>query len=168
MKTLVRNNERFHKLRIHRPAFHLDQGNVKWVDAGGKPMPSAYLDGGWKSHAEFTHTYARLHHYAVRSVESFLVKRDRGRTNHVNDDQGVTYWANMNFNSERDTSIHPRVPAVKKELAALLKDPELARLHKDACEWHRGKIKDLLGREGWPEFRDQITEINKAPELEES
>jgi len=92
MKTLVRNNERFFKLRIHRPAIHLDQGDVAWVDGGGKPMPSLYLDQGWKAHGEFTNDFARLHHYAVRSVESFLVKRDRGRTNHVNDDQGVSYW----------------------------------------------------------------------------
>lgn len=168
MKTLVRNNERFFKLRIHRPAFHLDKGDVKWVDAGGKPMPSPYLDGGWKSHAEFSHDYARLHHYAVRSVESFLVKRDRGRTNHVNDDQGITYWSNMNFNSERDVSIHARLPALRRELATLMEDPELARLHDAACDWHQGKIEELLKREGWPAFRDQIIEINKAPELEES
>lgn len=164
MKTLVKNNERFFKLRIHRPAFHLDRGDVKWVDAGGHPMPSSYLDGGWKTHAEFTHDHARLHHYAVRSVESFLVKRDRGRTNHVNDDQGVTYWSSMNFNSERDISIHARLPALRKELKALLKDKELARLHEAACTWHRGKITELLGREGWPDFRDQITMINTAPE----
>lgn len=168
MKTMARNNERFFKLRIHRPAFHLDKGDVTWVDGGGRPMPDLYLDQGWKSHGEFTHDYARLHHYAVRSVESFLVKRDRGRTNHVNDDQGLSYWSTMNFNTERDTSIHPRLPALRKEMAKLLKDPELARLHRAACDWHRGKIKDLLSREGWPEFRDQITKVNAAPELEKS
>jgi len=168
MKTLVRNNERFLKLRIHRPAFQLDQGDVKWVDAGGRPMPSEYLDGGWKTHGAFTHVHARLHHYAVRSVESFLVKRDRGRTNHVNDDQGVNYWSTMNFNTERDVSIHARLPGLRKEFAKLMKDPELARLHKEACKWHHGKIKGLLARNGWAEFRDQITAINAAPELEKS
>ncbi len=165
MKTLARNNERFAKLRIHRPAFQLDRGDVAWVDGGGRPMPSLYLDQGWKAHETFTHDYARLHHYAVRSVESFLVKRDRGRTNHVNDDQGVSYWATMNFNTERDTSIHARLPGLRKEFDALMQDPELARLHRVACTWHRGKIGDLLSREGWPEFRDQITPLNAAPTL---
>ena len=168
MKTLVRNTEKFFKLRIHRPAFHVDKGDVKWVDAGGHPMPSIYIDSGWKTYEGFTHDHARLHHYAVRSVESFLVKRDRGRTNHVNDDQGVTYWANMNFNSQQDATIHARLPELRKEMARLLADPELARLHQEACTWHRRKIKELLTRDGWPEFRDQITEINKAPELEKS
>ena len=168
MKTLARNNERFSHLRIHRPAFLLDQGDVKWVDGGGRPMPSEYLDGGWKAHEGFTHDHARLHHYAVRSVESFLVKRDRGRTNHVNDDQGISYWSTMNFNTERDTSIHARLPALRTEFAVLMKDPALAQLHQAACAWHRDKIRNLLEKDGWPEFRDQITRINAAPEFEQS
>lgn len=167
MKTLVRNTERFKRLRIHRPAFLLDQGDVKWVDAGGKPMPDAYLTGGWKAHGGFSHDFARLHHYAVRSVDSFLVKRDRGRTNHVGDDQGIDYWSNMNFNTERDTSIHARLPELRAEFARLMEDPELARLHAAACDWHRGKIEALKQREGWAEFRERIATINAAPETEE-
>ncbi|WP_281967280.1 glycosyltransferase family 2 protein [Roseovarius nanhaiticus] len=167
MKTLVRNNERFDKLRIHRPAFHLDRGDVAWVDGGGKPMPDLYLAQGWKAYDGFAHDYVRLHHYAVRSVDSFLVKRDRGRTNHVGDDQGVTYWSNMNYNTERDTSIHARLPGLRREMASLLKDPELARLHKAATEWHRGRIEELKLRDGWDAFRAQIRAINAAPEMAE-
>ncbi|MCQ0090960.1 glycosyltransferase family 2 protein [Roseovarius sp. M141] len=167
MKTLVRNNDRFEKLRIHRPAFHLDRGDVAWVDGGGKPMPDDYLGQGWKAYDGFAHDYARLHHYAVRSVDSFLVKRDRGRTNHVGDDQGITYWSNMNYNSEVDTSIHARLPGLRREMDRLLQDPELARLHQGAVDWHRGKIEDLRQREGWDAFRDQIRVINAAPELQE-
>ena len=164
MKTLVRNTERFAKLRIHRPAFHLDRGNVAWVDGGGRPMPDLYLDQGWNAHAGFAHDLARLHHYAVRSVESFLVKRDRGRTNHVGDDQGIAYWSNMNYNSTQDTSLHARLPALRRELDRLLQDPELARLHSSACDWHRGRISALLAQEGWPEFRDEIARINTVPD----
>ena len=163
MKTLVRNNERFNRLRIHRPVYHLDRGDVKWVDGGGRPMPDSYLAAGWKSHGEFTHDYVRLHHYAVRSVESFLVKRDRGRTNHVGDDQGVGYWSTMNFNSARDTSIQHHIPALRAEMAKLLKDPELRRLHEGACAWHRDKIEALKAREGWGEFSEKIAQINAAP-----
>ncbi len=168
MKTLVRRSERFEKLRIHRPAFRLDRGDVKWVDGGGRPMPDGYLEGGWKTHETFTHDLARLHHYAVRSVESFLVKRDRGRTNHVGDDQGVNYWSTMNYNAARDTSIHARLPALRAEMARLLKDPELAKLHKGACDWHRGKIAELMKRDGWDAFRAKISAINAVSELEES
>ncbi len=168
MKTLVRNNDRFAKLRVHRPLYHLDRGDIAWVDGGGKPMQELYLDHGWKASGGFSHDYARLHHYAVRSVDSFLVKRDRGRTNHVDDDQGITYWSNMNFNTQRDTSMQVYAPAVRKEMAKMLKDPELARLHKEAVMWHRAKIAELRQRDGWDAFRDAITAINAAPELQES
>ena len=167
MKTLARNTERFNKLRIHRPTYHTDRGDVAWVDGGGQPMPDSYLTQGWKAHDGFRHDYARLHHYAVRSVDSFLVKRDRGRTNHVEDDQGIVYWSNMNFNSEQDRTIQARLPDLKREMAKLLKDPELAKLHKAACDWHRAKIEELRQRDGWDEFHDKITEINAAPVLEE-
>lgn len=166
LKTLVRNNDKFNRLRIHRPAFHLDRGDIKWVDGGGQPMPDSYLDGGWRAPVEVNHDFARLHHYAVRSVESFLVKRDRGRTNHIDDDQGMDYWSSMNFNTTRDTSIHARLPELRRELAELLKDPELRRLHDVACDWHRAKIKELLAREGWSEFRDEIIKVNAAPVYE--
>ncbi|QYX56863.1 glycosyltransferase family 2 protein [Roseovarius sp. SCSIO 43702] len=165
MKTLARNTERFERLKIHRPAYHVDRGDVAWVDGGGQPMPSAYLDGGWKAWDGFTHDLVRMHHYAVRSVDSFLVKRDRGRTNHVNDDQGVSYWENMNFNSTTDTSLHARLPGLRREFTKLMKDETLARLHAEACAWHRAKIEELKAREGWDEFRDKISRINAAPEL---
>lgn len=163
MKTLARNTERFDRLKIHRPAYHLDRGDVAWVDGGGKPMADGYLDAGWKAHGGFSHDFARLHHYAVRSVDSFLVKRDRGRTNHVNDDQGVTYWENMNFNTVQDVSLRAQLPALKKEFARLMKDKELARLHETACAWHRDKIAELRKRDGWDAFRDRIITINAAP-----
>lgn len=166
MKTLVRNNELFRKLRVHRPAFNLGRGDVKWVDAGGLPMPSFYLDGGWKTHTGFTHDHARLHHYAVRSVDNFLVKRDRGRTNHIHDDQGEDYWTNMNVNSERDTSIHKYLAPLREELAMLMRDPELARLHADAVIWHRDKISELKERDSWADFREKITRINAATQAE--
>ncbi|MFX0543622.1 glycosyltransferase family 2 protein [Roseovarius sp. S4756] len=168
MKTLARQNERFAKLRVHRPMFHLDRGDIAWVDGGGKPMPEDYLVSGWKAYGGFSHDYVRLHHYAVRSVDSFLVKRDRGRTNHVDDDQGIDYWSNMNFNTQADPSLHARLPALRKELARMFKDPELADLHKKAVAWHRAKIAELRQREGWNGFRDAITAINAAPELQDS
>ena len=166
LKTLVRNNDKFNRLRIHRPAFHLDRGDIKWVDGGGQPLPDSYLDGGWRAPVGVSHEFARLHHYAVRSAESFLVKRDRGRTNHIDDDQGMDYWSSMNFNTTRDTSIHARLPGLRREMNKLLKDPELRRLHDQACDWHRAKIKELLARDGWSEFRDEIIKVNAAPVLE--
>ncbi len=167
MKTMMRNNEKFVRLKIHRPLVADDPKDLKWVDAGGQPMPEEYIRGKWSAHRKFSHQHARLHHYAVRSVDSFLVKRDRGRTNHVNGDQGIDYWQSMNANYEYDDSILPRLPAVRAEYDRLIADPVLAELHETACDWHIAKIKELKAREGWPEFRAQIASIDRGADWRE-
>ena len=160
MKTLMRNNEKFVRLKIHRPLIAEDPKNLRWVDAGGQPMPPRYLRSKWSAHRGFSHRFARLHHYAVRSIDSFLVKRDRGRTNHINADQGIDYWQSMNTNHEYDDAILARLPAARTEYNKLIADPVLAELHRAACDWHIAKIKELKGREGWPEFRAEIARID--------
>ncbi|MDE0589183.1 glycosyltransferase family 2 protein [Halocynthiibacter sp. C4] len=166
IKTLVRKSDRFRRLKVHRPVFNTDKGDIAWVDGGGNPMPDTYLEQGWRAHTKFSHDFVRLHHYAVRSVDSFLVKRDRGRTNHVGDDQGISYWTDMNQNEARDTSILAALPALDRELSKLMEDPVLADLHQKACDWHRGKIDDLKKRDGWEDFRNSISKINAAPLVE--
>lgn len=156
LKTLVRNNEKFVRLRIHRPLVAEDAEDLRWVDGGGQQMPAVYRTSRWSAHRGFSHQYARLHHYAVRSIDSFLVKRDRGRTNHINMDQGLEYWQFMNTNYAYDDSILARLPAAMAEYDKLIADPKLAELHVAACDWHIAKIEELKAREGWPEFRDQI------------
>ncbi|MGB0498347.1 MAG: glycosyltransferase family 2 protein [Rubricella sp.] len=164
MKTLFRRTEKFTRMGVHRPRYREDVETVNWVDGGGQPMPSEYLHQGWSAHSGFRHDLARLHHYSVRSIDSFLVKRDRGRTNHINVDQGLDYWRDMNTNMVRDESILPRLPAARDRFEALMADPELRRLHDEACAWHRAKIAELKEREGWPAFRAQIAAMNRPPE----
>ena len=56
-------------------------------------MPERYLEGGWRSGIDcWGYDLVTLNHYAVRSCESFLVKRDRGRANHIARPQGIEYW----------------------------------------------------------------------------
>lgn len=170
LKTLVRNNDRLKKLKIHCPEFNGDESSVTWVDGGGQPMPASYFQKGWKAADTFAHDLVRLHHYAVRSVESFLVKRDRGRVNHTAEDQGITYWKNMNYNLAKDESLRPLVPALRAEVDKLLQDAELARLHMAACDWHRAKIAELRARDGWTAFCAEIADIGavEAPALQKA
>ena len=128
-------------------------------------MPEKMYHQGWSAHPRFSHDFARLHHYAVRSVDSFLVKRDRGRTNHVDSDQGLDYWTAMNMNDEEDVSILSNLDGARAEYARLLEDPKLSALYEAACAWHEAKIAELKARDGWPEFRAQIAaETGNLPE----
>jgi len=53
---------------------------VKWVNGSGKDMTGEAADNGWRnSRKSIGYDLIQLNHYALRSAESFLVKRQRGR-----------------------------------------------------------------------------------------
>ncbi len=164
LKTIFRPSEAIRKFGVHRPKFHNRPEGFVWKDAGGKPMPEPYFGTGWSAYAKFDHSFARLHHYAVRSVDSFLVKRDRGRTNHIDRDQGVAYWADMNLNMEEDVSLVAAAGRTRTEFDAMMKDKELRRLHYEACAWHRAKVTALKQNKEWSSFYDLLQTINKRGE----
>ncbi|MBD3678408.1 MAG: glycosyltransferase family 2 protein [Rhodobacteraceae bacterium] len=159
-KTLSRSLGHYRKLGVHRPRGLKPEfwDQIRWVNGSGRPMPREALRNAWRSTAStFGYDLVTLNHYAVRNSESFLVKRDRGRVNHVDRDQGMNYWFRMNHNTDEDRSIHRMIPAVEAELAALLADPELARLHTDCIAAHRTRIEELRARPDMAAFYAQIT-----------
>ncbi len=98
-----------------------------------------------------------LNHYVLRSAESFLFKRQRGRINHVDQDQGVSYWCNRNYATETDRSIHAHLPRAKEELARLLANEELFRLHQASVTWHRERIAALMAEDDHRALYEAIT-----------
>lgn len=165
LKTMFRPSANIRKFGVHRPKFEDRPEGFVWKDAGGQLMPEKYFEAGWSAHQEFSHEHARLHHYAVRSVDSFLVKRDRGRTNHVGDDQGVAYWADMNLNIEQDDSLLPSVKRTRAEFDKIVADPEIARLHAEACRWHQAKVDLLKSKKDWMVLHTLLQKINRPGEM---
>ncbi|MEL7013621.1 MAG: glycosyltransferase family 2 protein [Pseudomonadota bacterium] len=162
IKTLFRNNGAFHRMGVHRPKVIPEQApdpdkpyaHVTWRDAGGQTHDAETIT--WRSWSGFSHGFARMHHYAIRSCDSFLVKRDRGRTNHVLLDQGRDYFDAMNTNQTRDDTMMQRVPGMLEARAKLLSDPVLKELHEHGVAWHRAKIEDIKSRADWEEFIDMV------------
>jgi hypothetical protein len=159
-KTLYRNLGIFAGLGVHRPK-DLDRAlaeQVNWVNGSGAPMPPSMLKTGWRSGINsYGYDLVTLNHYSVRTAESFLVKRDRGRVNHVERDQGVAYWFRMNNNAEVDTSIQRHGPALRAAVDALLADPEIAAAHAACVAAHRARIAALLADPEYRELYDQLT-----------
>ncbi|WP_170445391.1 glycosyltransferase family 2 protein [Ruegeria arenilitoris] len=158
LKTLFRNNGKFTRFGPHRPK-GIEEGkeaDVAWSDAGGNLFPAENV--GWRAWRNFDHSFGRLHHYSVRSLDGFLIKRDRGRTNHVKVDQGQSYWSDMNANKVQDTSIQPIAQRAAPLLDELKSDPELRELHEQACDWHRAKIAEIKMRPDWVEFRSWLAD----------
>ncbi|WP_371153526.1 glycosyltransferase family 2 protein [Jannaschia sp. 2305UL9-9] len=159
-KTLFRNIGLYKKMGVHRPKGLKPDlwEQISWVNGSGRPMPNEMLRSGWRSTTEtYGYDLVTLNHYAVRDAESFLVKRDRGRVNHVDRDQGLGYWFRMNNNAEIDTSIQRRAVATGAERDRLTALPGVAAQH-DACvAAHRAKIAELKQARAFAAFYDSIT-----------
>ncbi|MEM7525036.1 MAG: glycosyltransferase family 2 protein [Pseudomonadota bacterium] len=152
-KTAFRNTGIYRKFGVHRPK-GLKPGrikDIKWIGSTGRPMPEAYHEAGWRaSKLTWGYNLVTLNHYSLRSSESYLVKRDRGRVNHVDRDQGLAYWFRMNHNAVEDRSIVTKLPGAKAEYARLMADPDIAAMQARCVAAHRAKIKELMRR---PDYR---------------
>lgn len=159
-KTLFQNIGLFKKLGVHRPKGLNPQlwEEINWVNGSGTPLPREMYRNGWRSTIEtYGYDLVQLNHYAVRSAESFLVKRDRGRVNHVDRDQGLAYWFRMNNNFEEELSIQPRLAMMRAELDRLMQDPEIAAAHHHSVACHRAKIDELRATENYSAFFAELT-----------
>jgi hypothetical protein len=159
-KTLFRNIDIYKKLGVHRPkGLRPDLWDrVAWLNGSGRSMPTEMFRNGWRSTLEtYGYDWVQLNHYAVRSAMSFLVKRDRGRVNHVDRDQGLNYWFRMNHNAGHDTSIQRMIPAARAEYDRLLADRQIAAAHAHSVACHRAKIAELLQTETYRNFHGELT-----------
>ncbi|WP_353472049.1 glycosyltransferase family 2 protein [Salipiger sp. H15] len=151
-KTLMRGLGAYEKLSCHRPNKpRQDAENaVKWSNGSGRDMTAEALHNGWRnSRKSIGYDLVQLNHYALRSAESYLIKRQRGRALHVDRQIGLNYWIRMDWSGARDLTIQRNLPRLRAEMDRLLADPELARLHAEGLAWHRAKAAELRAD---PEF----------------
>lgn len=159
-KTLFRNIGLFKKLGVHRPKGLNPQlwNEIRWVNGSGARLPKDMYRNAWRSTTDTVgYDLVQLNHYAVRSAESFLVKRDRGRVNHVDRDQGLAYWFRMNNNAVEETSIQRMLPQLQAEMDRLMADPEIAAAHEHCVTMHRAKIGELRATENYAKFYTDLT-----------
>ncbi|MBV7392871.1 glycosyltransferase family 2 protein [Mameliella sediminis] len=153
-KTMFRNIGAYEKISCHRPN-KLAEGfedKVKWVNGSGHDMTEAAIRNGWRSSKRtIGYDLIQLNHYALRSAESFLIKRQRGRALHVDRNIGLNYWIRMDWSVHRDITIKRNIPRVRAEYDRLMRDDILRAAHHRALEWHRAKAAEL---HGMPEFED--------------
>jgi hypothetical protein len=153
-KTMFRNNGAYAKLSCHRPNKLDDglRGRVRWVNGSGADMTREAVQKGWRNSVKsIGYDLLQLNHYALRSAESFLIKRQRGRALHVDRAIGINYWIRMDWCDVRDITIKRNLPRVRAECDAMMQDDRLRALHDAGLDWHRAKAAEL---QAMPEFRD--------------
>ncbi len=157
-KTMLRNIGAYQKLSCHRPN-KLDksfEAQVKWINGSGKDMTREAIEKGWRSSKKsIGYDVIQLNHYALRSAESFLVKRQRGRALHVDRSIGLNYWIRMDWSDVQDITIKRNLPRLRAEYDQLLQDKALRDLHAAGFAWHEAKAAEL---HTMPEFEELYTQ----------
>lgn len=153
-KTMFKNIGAYEKMSCHRPN-KLRSGfknKVKWVNGSGRDMGNDVKDNGWRnSKKTIGYDIIQLNHYALRSAESFLIKRQRGRALHVDRSIGLNYWIRMDWSNYTDVTIKRNTDRLRQEFDRLMADKDLAKWHQFGLEWHYAKAVEL---HGMPEFQD--------------
>ncbi|MET4128437.1 glycosyltransferase family 2 protein [Roseovarius sp. MBR-6] len=145
---------------VHRPKRPTVESfaDLHWYNGSGQPMPERYMRGAWRSGPDsLGYDLVQLNHYALKSCESYLVKKARGRAHHGGEALGLEYWQKMNHNRIEDRSIDAIRPAKLAIYEELLSDPELRRLHEACCARHREAITALRAQPDSRMLFDSLT-----------
>jgi hypothetical protein len=151
-KTLFRVDGTYTKLGVHRPrnpgASHLD--NQHWFDGSGRQLPKQFHTSGIISPLGTDNfQLAQLNHYALGSMQSYLVKCDRGRANRDASTFDMGYWVERNFSDVEDRSVLQLDAATQPLIDQMKSDPMLATLHQKAVAWRHARFVALMADEPW-------------------
>jgi hypothetical protein len=176
VKSLVRQDFPLHYYGAHRPFF---KPSVKkkqrpaWTDGAGRDVPHRFLVAAnarriRRFPAAGARVFATLNHYALRSLDSYLVKTDRGDVNRENRAFDDTYWRERNDPAWEDTSIQRYLPAVTARMDVLRAQGNIGALH-DACvAAHKARRDALLQQKTYRDMRAQLRTASTLPPQEEA
>ena len=100
--------------------------------------------------------FATLNHYALRSLDSYLVKNDRGDVNREWREFDDTYWRERNDPAFKDDSILRYMPALKAEIERLKAMDGVAELHDETVALHQKRYTELMTQDSYQTMRKQL------------
>ncbi|MDU8913342.1 glycosyltransferase family 2 protein [Aestuariicoccus sp. MJ-SS9] len=170
VKTLTRCDFPLHYFGAHRPFFRdkLDKARrPRWTDASGRGVPHKFLVAAnprriRKFPAAGARRFATLNHYALRSLDSYLVKNDRGDVNREGRAFDDTYWRERNDPAWEDRSILRYLPDLDTALAEM-KDGPLGALHDECVRLHRARLAELMAQESYSRMYAHLRDLPALP-----
>ncbi|MCC6008736.1 MAG: glycosyltransferase family 2 protein [Rhodobacteraceae bacterium] len=146
-KTLVATGPHLERLGVHRP--RLAEGTA-WADGSGRVLDGRVAARRGRINLwglPPAHDLVQLNHYALRSAESFMIKRARGLPNRRGKPVDAAYWIERNLNAVEDTSIARHAAARAAERARLVALPGVAEAHAAAVAAHGAAFRRLMANE---------------------
>lgn len=170
VKTLYKHDPEYWKLGIHRPSIknkHMEDGfpdTVRWLNGSGQPMEDYFKFRGWRSiRRTVGYDWAQMNHYAVKSIDSYALRKLRGNVNNKKDKYNSDYWALQDRNEVRDEAILRHAPRRAEIMVALLEDPVLNRLHFAALERAEALLAEQKQTEAYAKMKAELQKAGKIP-----
>ncbi len=170
VKTLFRFDADHWKLGIHRPKMktrwiktdYPDQ--VKWLNGSGREMEDYFKFRGWRSITRTVgYDWVQLNHYAVKSVDSYAIRKMRGNVNNKKDKYNSDYWSLQDRNEVRDETMLRYKPQRDVLITQLLQDPVLNRLHFAAVERAEARLAELRQTEAYHTLVADLARASQVP-----
>lgn len=166
VKTLFTFHPDYWKLGIHRPKMktrHIKTefpDHVKWLNGSGREMEDYFKFRGWRSITRTVgYDWVQLNHYAVKSVDSYAIRKMRGNVNNKADKYNSDYWSLQDRNEVRDDTMLRYSEVRNRIISLLLADPTLRRLHDAAVERAEIRLAELKQTDA---YRSLVTSLSTA------
>lgn len=132
-----------------------------WTDCSGRQVPYRFTFVKAKGRirkfpAKGARDFATLNHYALRSLESYVVKSDRGDVNREHRNFEDDYWLDRNDASHSDDRILKYLEPLNAEITRLKQLDGIAAWHEKTVAAHTGRYKELMELEAYASLRDRL------------
>lgn len=170
VKTLFAFDAAKWKLGIHRPKIKAKwvetefPDQIKWLNGSGREMEDYFKFRGWRSiNRTVGYDWVQLNHYAVKSVDSYAIRKMRGNVNNKKDKYNSDYWSLQDRNEVRDDTMLRYTDVRNRIIAQLLQDPELNRLHFAALERAENRLAELRETEAYHALVADLAKASDVP-----
>ncbi|MCF1708452.1 glycosyltransferase family 2 protein [Tabrizicola sp. J26] len=170
VKTLFRFDPDHWKLGIHRPKIKSKwlktdfPDQVHWLNGSGLPMEDYFKFRGWRSIVRTVgYDWVQMNHYAVKSIDSYAIRKFRGNVNFKKDKYNADYWALQDRNEVRDDTMLRYATERKRVFDALLTDPVLNQLHFAALERAEARLAEFKGTPAYEELVGRLKDASRIP-----
>ena len=167
VKTLTRNDLPYQYFGAHRAFLKKNVEEApSWTDCSGRQVPNQFTFVKAKGRirkfpAKGARKFATLNHYALRSLESYIVKSDRGDVNRENRDFKDDYWVERNDASHTDDRILKYLPRLTAEVERLKALDGISELHDAAVVAHTQRYQELMEKKPYRKLRRRLRQAEQ-------
>ncbi|MDD9921073.1 MAG: FkbM family methyltransferase [Boseongicola sp.] len=159
VKSLTRLSNRVWRIRNHRPDLMPELPDGVWLDGSGQAFEDLSEDASLNGvDSRGKRELVSLEHFALRSLDSYLVKRYRGDVVVAGKQVSERYWRLRNRNEHLNHDLSDGIQRARDVYKRFETDTELMQRHNDCCTLHAERIAELKSDEEYQEVRARLAE----------